>query len=633
MSCDQSIPLNFLGSVIQGPPGEIRNTNALLIFSTLAKAIEAAKTMQNEQQVDVLDVQKRFKVLDGVLKFQGSIAKVYDIRDFAENLTSPDGVASAISSMIQNLGYVLVPSGAFPVGDISIDAPLHFLPGGSFDTPSGAVCTIRNAITSPRQWIFGGDGEYSLTSIDSPTGEGENARQVHASWFGAFPSGVFRSDAAPRIHKAFASMGNARESIVDFDMGNYWVSSNAGVTRCGWVRGDGTRRTVFRATGSGFDVFTSLEDGAKWTDIQFETVTGLNTRTSGAWIRAQHNACEIENISAGRSKENIILDGNLISVSGVRGVFGEYPGAGSSLVSVRGGAGVTVRGVKNMLTNGPDELVEIGGPNQTKTISSCSVDGVSYDSVQSIGVRARASIGNLARVTIRDVSCNTSSAGAARTAVVSIEGEGSSAINGVKASNLDCTSGPNAVVRIKQTGSGTIEDISLSLIDGGGGVAGTFGIDIERTSGILRDVFIDSSVNVLERETPLRLVGVDSYGSNIKIAPNVKPNTNAAGTTVLQAIPNNTAVAVPLYSKPFIMMLLVAAGSNRYGTAVARAAAGPTVTPTGTVSGMTFTTGVLTGTTGADGTLTVGIEEGMLYFENRTGAALNVSFTPLIGFS
>ena len=76
MTCETPIPLNLIGSPLQGPPGEIRNNNALLVFSTFAKAEDAAKTLADEQIVYVLSDETRnnltseYKVINGILVFE-----------------------------------------------------------------------------------------------------------------------------------------------------------------------------------------------------------------------------------------------------------------------------------------------------------------------------------------------------------------------------------------------------------------------------------------------------------------------------------------------------------------------------------------------------------------------------------
>lgn len=85
MSCNSPIPLDFIGSVLQGPPGEIRNNNALLIFSSFAEGINEAKTLPNYQKVLIEEDETRLgysvlcEVQSGQLEFKefvyGSLAK------------------------------------------------------------------------------------------------------------------------------------------------------------------------------------------------------------------------------------------------------------------------------------------------------------------------------------------------------------------------------------------------------------------------------------------------------------------------------------------------------------------------------------------------------------------------------
>lgn len=53
MTCEQPIPLNLLGPVIQGPPGEVKNNLAILQVGSYAEAVELAKTSPSKQQIVV----------------------------------------------------------------------------------------------------------------------------------------------------------------------------------------------------------------------------------------------------------------------------------------------------------------------------------------------------------------------------------------------------------------------------------------------------------------------------------------------------------------------------------------------------------------------------------------------------
>lgn len=80
MTCESPIPLNFLGSVIQGPPGEIRNNDVTLGYDTEERAIEVAKTLPNGQKVQAPDAEGilfTYIVKDGLLTEKTEVDLLY----------------------------------------------------------------------------------------------------------------------------------------------------------------------------------------------------------------------------------------------------------------------------------------------------------------------------------------------------------------------------------------------------------------------------------------------------------------------------------------------------------------------------------------------------------------------------
>lgn len=74
MSCDQPIPLNLIGSVLQGPPGKLKAKNALLVFDTYDSASSAAVALENKQAIDSEGY--RYKVNDHILSEKTPISKL-----------------------------------------------------------------------------------------------------------------------------------------------------------------------------------------------------------------------------------------------------------------------------------------------------------------------------------------------------------------------------------------------------------------------------------------------------------------------------------------------------------------------------------------------------------------------------
>jgi hypothetical protein len=73
-------------------------------------------------------------------------------------------------------------------------------------------------------------------------------------------------------------------------------------------------------------------------------------------------------------------------------------------------------------------------------------------------------------------------------------------------------------------------------------------------------------------------------------------------------------------------------GNARYGQWLVRAAATPAVVEMFTPhTDVTATAAALTGTTGTDGKVTLGVQAGVLYVENRLGSTQTVCVSVLAG--
>ena len=85
MNCNEPIELELIGSVLQGPPGSIKSSRALLGYLTKPEAVEAAKTLPDEQLVDVESEQKRYYVSKGKLVF------IRNLNQLEQDLSSSSG--------------------------------------------------------------------------------------------------------------------------------------------------------------------------------------------------------------------------------------------------------------------------------------------------------------------------------------------------------------------------------------------------------------------------------------------------------------------------------------------------------------------------------------------------------------
>ncbi|GEC33565.1 hypothetical protein N181_25245 [Sinorhizobium fredii USDA 205] len=557
---------------------------------------------------------------DAIASTAGAWVRVGDPTVYHFGGSAGANSATAISVMAAVMGFVRFPTGATKLGaNLTVDVPVYFQDAAYVTVDATFTLTITNRIESSRQWIFRGDGSISLAH-DSDSGE--DARMVHVSWFGAFPTpAVGGTDQGPLIQKACTAMGNLRESVIEFDVGNYYVDSGITVTRGCWIKGAGTRRTVFKVDADGFDVFTTDETACRFTGIQFELDT-ITTRAN-AWIRVAHSECYIEDIFWQSAALGIVVEngGTACRIKDVTGVYGADPGAGSSMIRVLGATGVTIDGVRipTSSTLAPTAMVHAGGSGAS------AISGLSVENTSGVGpclhVHLQASAANISHVIINGVRYN-GFAGTAPAQVIKLETASTFSIDGVSISDFQINSHPTAGISLVQASSGVLENVTMS----NGVIVGASGNGVEfiRTAGTLGSVRIDGTVDASERATPFSYSGTVS---DIQISPQALPNVNSAFSYFF-TIADDSVATIDLRRSVFSGAVHLTAGSARHGIFTIRAASTPTVSANRVTDANTVATAaVLTGTTGTDGNLTLGVQSGVLYIENRLGSSQSVSVT------
>ena len=553
---------------------------------------------------------------------RGKLRESISVRDFG---AVGDGIASddiAVTAMISAVGYVRFTQGNYLLATMTIAVPIFFEVGAYVTVPLASVLTINNYVESSRQWIFRGDGDFVLGHAG---GTGEDARHVHASWFGAFPSSSVGGDAGPNINKAFASMGNLRESVVEFDVGNYRIASAVIVTRGGYVKGQGSRRTVFNSSTDGFVLFTTSGEACRFEGIQFEPLDPFTERTS-AWIEIAHNNCEIKDVFAGRAFRSFLIKGNNTLIRDVGSFFNVASSVGSSLIAVQSSSN-QICDVRLNTSSGFGQQfgVHIGANlGLTGAISGNVVQGIN-STAQSILVCVDAGTSAVVRTIISDVMYN-GFAGTAPDSAIKVISTAANNIEDLSITNVAINAQPVNGILFEQAGSGTMFDITLDNIM----VSGTTGTGIRftQTAGFINGVRIGSGVDVRNRATPISYDG--SGILNIRIDPLALSNALPAACYDF-TITDNGVSQINLNRSVFTGWLLVSVGSTKYITLVVRAAASPAGTIVNTSANMAVVTGALTGTTGIAGNFTVGVTDKIIYLENRLGSSQRVTAALLTG--
>lgn len=553
---------------------------------------------------------------------QAKLRDEVSVNDFtgADNTGVADSTA-AIALMAASVGFVRLTAGNYKVTTATLDVPIHFDPGAYITVVAANTYTITAPITSPRQYIFRGSG---LVVLSSDSDSGENARMAHVSWFGAFASSTAGADQAPFIQKAITAFGNSRESELEFDFGNYHIFTAMTVTRGCHIKGSGTRRTVFRLNADGFDVFTTTAVACKFSNIQFEVESPLTTRLTGCYIKILHGECEVYDVQCFAAVQGIVIAANNARVSNIVGTYGSDHVAGSSLVHLLSGTGTRISNVMSgTSTSGPEAFVRIGGTGGG-AVSGFQVDNIVH-TAPGASIHVEAFAGNVVRGVISNIVYN-GSAGTAPTYAVKFATSSTFTCSDIVLSDVSVSSYATNGVLFQQDSSGVLEDIALDGVN----ITGSTGIGVQftRSAGTLRDIRVSDTCDMTERATPF---GYSGTTGNIRISPMATPSAQPA-YCYTSSVADDAVLVIDLQKSVFTGVGIVTVGSTNYGMYLVRAASTPAVTAMTTVSAnMNATTGVLTGTTGTDGKVTVSAADKFIYVENRLGSSQAVHFTLLTG--
>ncbi|XNY07044.1 hypothetical protein ACMFL9_26515 [Sinorhizobium meliloti] len=540
-----------------------------------------------------------------------------DVSAFGASATADS--SAAITAMATLVGYVRFPAGNTLVdASLTMDAPVYFADGAYVTVAATRTLTITEVIDSAKQHIFRGDGSVVLAN-DSDSGE--NARQVHASWFGAF---VGKSnDQAPAIQRAFDAVGNSRESVIHFDVGNYLISSGMTATRGALVQGAGTRRTVFLVTSDGYSVFTTGHTACRFADIQFEHHASVVTNRASPWITLSHDFCEVERVYMQDAFNQIIVGngGTNAKLRDINMVWRSYPfTTGSAGILVRA-AGCDIDGVFSnySASGGPAAIIEVGS-GASGNVSAPVIDNVNYVCA-STGVLVHGDSISVSRGRITNVNYRGSVGNAPQAIKFLTSGTGSVfgfTVDGVEVANTATTA-----ITFQQNSSGTIKEILVDSVYDSGTTGN--GIEFIRTAGALSDIVIGATVNVRLRATPVFFSGSNT---GVRIDPRVMVGGDVAGVYFRGSVADDTAFSVALGRQIFSGTAIITAGVVDMGIFGIRAASSPAVSANRiTDANVVAVATALAGTTGADGNLTLGVQDGVLYVENRTGSAQNISLT------
>lgn len=540
-------------------------------------------------------------------------ADVVNVKDFGAKGDGVTDDSASCSEMAKTVGYVRFPRGKFSLSTVEFDCPSYFDPGAELFALPGATVIFRGEINAPKQYIFKGEGNYNLGN-DSDSGE--QARAVHASWFGAFPSAASVSvDCAPFIQKAMDSVNRAeRESVIEFDIGRYVIGSEVRPGRACHVQGSGTRKTVFVYTGNDYVMFNAQETGSRFTHFQIEPneFSGTNIRSQPCIVLNGDNSQILDAVLHVNAKNIVdVREGAVFStVRDIRVVTEEAAGIidGSAIqVKARGSVvqNVTYDGGSD---KGYERLVDVLG-SESQFVSNVTVENViSMTPRTAVRIKNDSGTRNINSVYVNNVQINATVASDYPAVLVENTAAG---IYYVHVDHVFVNQSPTGV-KVLNSGSGGVLDIHLdnvcSFKEGAS-------IVLERTgSGALGQVTLGSG-NDRTRGTPkVSIVGEVSDVYDAGMVPVGSLSPSCYGVFVK---PESVA-PITLGRSAYSGVAIVGANASTVrGVFSFRAASSPFVQAM-VSEGMETATGALTGTTGSPGKVTLSAAPGVLYIENRT---------------
>ena len=540
-----------------------------------------------------------------------------------------DGITidnDAVTAMMSVFGHVRFPKGTSKLNTMTLSGHIYFDDGASISVDTGNTITVSADISAPLiQTVFKGNGTYNFTHVGGVGESFENIRFVQAAWFGLYPTNDITVDQAPLMQKISDALGNLREGVVEFMMGNYQMHTGVLWNRGTEVVGAGTRRTVFKIHGDGYTPFSTNNVAVRFRGFQFEFDLATMISRNSPLLQLNHNDCEIHDVGVYPSARCIVINGLNAVLRDIRVTYGTDMSSepNSCVIYIQKG-NCSIDGVRALTSQfSPQYLILVNPNSNTGTInilnvmsalpcpiigiitdSTFRVSNINADNIQYVNSTAVGSIGSVVHVKSSNVSS-------------------SAKIRGLNLTNIICNGTTQNTITLNSQ-LANIDNVNIDNVND----QRTSGyiVHMQRTNGVIKDIQIGNlaAINIPQ---PV-------FASDVSVAyklSNVSEHDCVNPKTWEVSLNTDSVYTIDLFRNVQTASVEVIANNGaslEYGNFAARFIATPavaTINVSANVVAVYNTT--LTGTTGTVGKITVAINDHALQIENRTGVAQNIIAT------